>query len=238
MGVAEHLGVQAPEGDLLVAARARWTTWQRSSPLLGVCEDLLQVPAWTRQTAPGEVNGVLLALGELGAADGGEDPVASAALAWLLLPGAVGIARALAPLSERIDELMAAQLWICVRTVSWRRRVRVASTVLMNTRREVLRDLGVSGPCRAVEVLTDGIDMLARPVTGAQDNGSFALDRVHDLLAETNDAGVVTRAGDVAGGQGDLAATADVLHRQGAVLGGVQDGPPVTVFHPVGRCGP
>ncbi len=43
--------------------------------------------------------------------------------------------------------------------------------------------------------------------------------------------------GDVVGRQGDLAAGAGVLHDQGPGAARVQHGPPVTVLHPVGRCG-
>ena len=43
---------------------------------------------------------------------------------------------------ERIDELVASQLWIEVRTFPWRRLRKVAANILMNTRVGVLREVG------------------------------------------------------------------------------------------------
>ena len=65
------------------------------------------------------------------------------ALAWLLVPGACLLANRLATLSPVIDELVAAQLWIEVRTFGPGGGRRVAATILRNTRKGVLRELGV-----------------------------------------------------------------------------------------------
>jgi hypothetical protein len=43
---------------------------------------------------------------------------------------------------ERIDELVASQLWIEIRTFKWRRLRKVAANVLINTRVGVLREVG------------------------------------------------------------------------------------------------
>ena len=43
---------------------------------------------------------------------------------------------------ERIDELVASQLWIEVRTFKWRRLRKVAANILINTRVGVLREVG------------------------------------------------------------------------------------------------
>lgn len=155
MSVATQLGLEQPDGDLLGLACARWPGWIQSHPVLDVCPDLPALPALLRQMQPEQVNDVLLQLAQLGAVDGGDDSAATGALLWLLLPGAIGVAHDLAPLSQRVDELVAAQLWICARTVSWRKGVRVASTVLRNTRREVLADLGLRAGARRVEIPMD-----------------------------------------------------------------------------------
>lgn len=202
VSLATQLGLEQPHEDLLVSACARWEEWQQTYPVLGVCEDLLGLREWVRRAAPDETNEVLLALAELGATDGGDDPAATAALLWLLIPGAVGVAHALMPLSERIDELVAAQLWICARTVSWRKGVSVAATVLMNTRREVMTDLGLSMDPRAAraefpsadpELLT-GPGFSGHPVGTCVPRSTAAADfeLLHGLLEDATGAGVVS----------------------------------------------
>lgn len=202
MSLATQLGLEEPHGELLVSARARWQEWQRIQPALAVCDDLLALPQWIKQATPEESNEVLLALAEQGAADGGDDPAATGALLWLLLPGAVGIAQTLMPLSERIDELVAAQLWLCARTVSWAKRVRVAATVLMNTRREVMTDLGLSTDVRAGRAEVPSADpeqfialgVRVRLVGTCEPQGAVAaahIDALHALLEDATGAGVV-----------------------------------------------
>jgi hypothetical protein len=68
---------------------------------------------------------------------------AAGVLAWVLLPGACSVARRLRSLSLRIDELVAAQLWIEVRSFPWQRLWKVAANILGNLRVAVLLDCGV-----------------------------------------------------------------------------------------------
>lgn len=202
MSLAKQLGLERPSADLLVRAGDRWQGWQRTHPVLAVSENLQGLREWVRNAGPEEANEVLLALAELAAVDGGDDRAAAAGLSWLLLPGAVGVARALAGLSDHIDELVAAQLWICVRTVSWRKRIWVAATVLMNTRREVITDLGLSMDPRAgrAELPVPDPALLIRPGSAAQQIGAdgrhcaalVAGELLHGLLEDAARAGVVT----------------------------------------------
>ncbi|MCE0485483.1 hypothetical protein [Ornithinimicrobium sediminis] len=194
--------MEQPQGDLLVSACAKWGQWQQTHPVLGVCDELMGLREWIKRSGPGEANEVLLALAELGATDGGDDPAATAALLWLLLPGAVGIAQALMSAHPHIDELVAGQLWICARTVSWRKGVWVAATVLLNTRREVMSDLGLSMDPRAdgaefpsadPELLT-GPGLSGHPVGGCgpQTVAAAEADLLHGLLEDARGAGVVS----------------------------------------------
>lgn len=194
MSVAAQLGLEAPEGDLWMSAQERWALWQQAHPVLDVGEDLHDLREWVRRADPAEANLVLLTLAELGAQDGGDDPAATGALLWLLLPGAAGIARALSRLSERIDELVAAQLWICARTVSWRKHVRVAATVLMNTRREVLTDLGVSASAPVREMPFDDVQAALRTRHDPREPsfGTGGCDLLYDLLEEAADDALVS----------------------------------------------
>jgi hypothetical protein len=50
--------------------------------------------------------------------------------------------------SARIDEVVAAQLWLEIRTFRWRGRSRVAANILMNARAGVLRECGVHSQLR------------------------------------------------------------------------------------------
>jgi hypothetical protein len=58
------------------------------------------------------------------------------------MPGACTLANRLRTLDWHIDETVAAQLWVEVRTFPWRRLRKVAANVLMNTQAGVLRDCG------------------------------------------------------------------------------------------------
>ena len=93
----------------------------------------------------------------LAAPDGGDDPAAAAALAYALLPGACRVAAQLGmlrsawrasrwctvvPGAENPDTLVAAQLWLEVRSFPWRRLSHVAANILMNTRAAVLHEYG------------------------------------------------------------------------------------------------
>ena len=62
---------------------------------LAVVEDLLDLPAWTRQAAARERNGVLARLAKLAV----DDYDAATALVWLLIPGATRLANSLRDLS-------------------------------------------------------------------------------------------------------------------------------------------
>ena len=86
---------------------------------------------------------MLWELARLASPSGGDDVAAAGALAWLLLPGACATAHRLRSLTPRIDEVVAAQLWLEVREFAWQRLGKVAANIVMNVRRGVLRELGV-----------------------------------------------------------------------------------------------
>lgn len=151
MSVATHLGLSDPDLDLLAEARTRWPTWCRQTPALGVVADLTDLPAWTVRADQADTDVVLHALATRASPTGGDDVAAAGALAWVLLPGACLVARRLRSLTHRIDEVVAAQLWLEVRSFRWECRRKVAANILMNTRRGVLRDLGVGEHLREVD---------------------------------------------------------------------------------------
>lgn len=116
MCVESALGVNAEIAMEIV--RRRWPDWVKTRPSL-VELDPLQARRWLRGTSP-KACAARYDLAVLAAADGGDDFDAASVLAWAMLPAACRVARGLADLDERIDELVAAQLWIEVRTYNWR----------------------------------------------------------------------------------------------------------------------
>lgn len=143
MSVPTQLGLSDPNQELLGRARQQWSDWCQHHPTLAVVEDLLDLPAWLRQAEQALADDVLHTLARIGSPRGGDDVVAAGALAWLLLPGVCLVAHRLRSLTNRIDEVVAAQLWLEIRGFPWERQRKVAANIVMNTRRGVLRDLGV-----------------------------------------------------------------------------------------------
>ncbi|MBZ5733556.1 hypothetical protein K8Z61_03520 [Nocardioides sp. TRM66260-LWL] len=160
MSVGDQLGLD-DNSELLDQARQKWPAWVAADPRLGVVEKFDELRAWLPSVDSSASDEVLLALAMLAAPDGGDDIAAAAALAKCLLPGACRLAGWLSTLPprevfrdsqpvaagswsavERIDELVASQLWIEVRTFKWRRLRKVAANILINTRVGVLREVG------------------------------------------------------------------------------------------------
>lgn len=141
MSVESALGLA--QSGLLDEARDKWESWARSHPVLGVVPGPEEFRAWARCQRPAVSDEPLVALAELAATDGGDDRAAAAVLAWTLLPAATRVAAGLHRMTTRSDELVAAQLWVEVRTFSWRRRRKVAANIKCDTRAGVLRELMV-----------------------------------------------------------------------------------------------
>ena len=145
------------DSELLEQGRQRWDAWVEMDARLDVSKSLDDFVDYVSCASTAEADRCLLALAMLAAPDGGDDVAAAAVLATALLPGAVILASRLTCLlarrrwyptgtadrglvSERVDEKVAAQLWIEVRSFPWRRLTRVGGNILMNTRARVLCD--------------------------------------------------------------------------------------------------
>lgn len=138
---ATRRGIQQ-DGDLLARACRWWPVWRGADPALGA-PVVWDLPRWLRAAGPAAADAALQVLAELACPDGGDDLAATAVLAWVMVPGASRLAFRLHGLTPRIDEVVAAHLWVQARTIGNRRRPRVAANILWTTRREVLADLGV-----------------------------------------------------------------------------------------------
>lgn len=143
MSVATMLGVDNVEAPAMVAACESWFRWGSLEPSLTAVDDMLDLPIWTRSAPHEDKDAALRSLSKLGSSEGGNDPNATTALTWALVPGAATIAHRLSDLAPNIDELVASHLWTSTRTFEWDRRRSTAASILRDTRRGVLRELGV-----------------------------------------------------------------------------------------------
>lgn len=142
MSVATQLGLD-PASTALVELEQHWASWVDQFPPLARAGDLRSFRGWLAAVEPAEADEVLHTLATLGSSSGGDDLAAASVLAWALLPGACAVAHRLHALSPHIDELVAAQLWLEVRSFPWHRLRKVAANILTNTRSGVLRECGV-----------------------------------------------------------------------------------------------
>ena len=142
MSVQTQLGLHDEGNGLLAHAGQNWASWADRFPCLWGIGGVASLRAWLRAAVPAEADEVLHVLVSLASPSGGDDASAAAMVAWALLPGASVLAQRLRTLSPRIDEVVAAQLWIEIRTFPWRRLHKVAANILANTRTGVLRECG------------------------------------------------------------------------------------------------
>jgi hypothetical protein len=151
VSLATQLGLQGEEKALLVRAKQDWTLWAARFPCLAVVGGVGSLRDWLRAAEPAAADDVLHALVTLASPSGPDDASAAAVVAWALLPGASVLAQRLRTLSPRIDEVVAAQLWIEIRTFPWQRLRKVAANILANTRTGVLRECGVDSQVARVD---------------------------------------------------------------------------------------
>lgn len=188
MNVTEMLGLHAERMESLVAMN--WESWVALEPRLGLVDDPARLDSWRRKAAPETANTVLLGLARLAAFDGADDTDAALVLAWLLMPSALRVRGRLWALSERIDEVVAAQLWVEVRSLPWRRPHWVAAKVATRLREGVLRDCGAptqAQPQRLGLVPLGPVDPANRPVEDDDPSAELA-----ELLAWACDADVIS----------------------------------------------
>lgn len=198
MSVATHLGLDEPDSEVLALAGQRWPGWQITHPELRVVDELADLPTWLRAADWSDADRVLLALAQLSAPDGGDDVAATGALAWVLLPGASLLAFRLARLSPRIDEILAAQLWVEARTFPWKRGHKVAANILMNTRKGVIRDLGHGELSDRTIPFPPTAEVWTETAHDGYGAGTTPEDALQDILD------VATSRGALTGADGDL----------------------------------
>jgi hypothetical protein len=142
VSVEKQLGLHDEGNGLLAHAGQNWASWKDRFPCLSGIGGAGSLRGWLRAAVPAEADEVLHALVTLASPSGGDEASAASMVAWALLPRASVLAHRLRTLSPRIDQIVAAQLWIEIRTFPWQRLRKVAANVLANTRTGVPRDCG------------------------------------------------------------------------------------------------
>lgn len=168
------------EDQLVSVAAQRWLAWCHTEPRLAVCQ-AAQLPQWRGQASPEQVNELLRGLARLAAFDGGDDPDAARLLAWLVLPAVLRVRRELRSLPGEVDAIMAAQLWLEVRSLPWQRPFWVAAKIASRVRDATFAECGVVTPRRrhiAVVSVGEGMDNLPSPVTVEPDDPAVLLSEV------------------------------------------------------------
>ena len=151
MSVQTQLGLHDEGNGLLAHAGQDWASWAGRFPCLLGIGGVGSLRAWLRAAEPAAADEVLHTLVTLASPSGGDDASAAAMVAWALLPGASVLAHRLRTVSPRIDEIVAAQLWIEIRTFPWQRLRKVAANILANTRIGVLRECGAHSQIERVD---------------------------------------------------------------------------------------
>lgn len=200
MSVARMLGVDDAESPMMREARRRWTSWADHEPDLRQVGHLLDLPGWTRKADQRSKDEVLRTLAKLGSPSGGDDEAAVTALVWAMVPGAIRLSLRLSDLSPDVDGLVAAHLWIAARTFDWQRRGSVAGSIVRETRRAVLAELGVGEAGRrqdrawsqttCLSPASPAWSVLDREVTAGED--SDASDELDQVLADARTCGGVS----------------------------------------------
>lgn len=145
-GIANLLGI-GESSELLRDATRRWSTWAEQYPVLAEATDaasFFELRVGSQLDAPDTQAG-LHALATLGAVDGGNDTAAAAALALQLIPGMITLAQQLQRGigSQYVDQVIASQLWLEIRSFPWHRLEKVSGNIYMNVRHHVLAELEV-----------------------------------------------------------------------------------------------
>ena len=145
MSVETALGISSEMANRIVEERwAGWSDGLSAAPQLRVEE----VPGWLRTARFEESNEALRLLAREGSETGGNDIEAATLLAWVLLPAACRVAFEVSALArdDTVDQVVASQLWLEIRTFRWRTSAMVVGTLRRNLRKHVLAELGFTEP--------------------------------------------------------------------------------------------
>ena len=204
MSPTDSLGVSWPAlANRVEPALTRWAATEAALAGIDTLDELAMIVH--RGSDATRTDELLGALVRLAAINGGNNEDAALLVAHLLANGTHKLALQLRDLSGDIDDLLAGQLWLQIRTFPWQRRTRAyAKSLLLDTRLAVLAELrpyrtrtglnpvllvdpvatpASDGPCPA--------DLLDRPHLDGQDRDESSL---VDVLDWAQRSGVVDAA--------------------------------------------
>jgi len=186
MSVQSELGLGVNLDAHIVEA---WPCWAARQPALARVEDPRRLREWLRDADPAAADDVVYGIAWWASTEGGHDRNAALVLAWLLVPGAAFLARKLWTLTDEIDHMVAAELWLLVCTFPLQRR-KVIKNVMWDLRVNVL------AACEAPATVARR-DPLWRSVVASLDSDlAAALPDVRDPSAWEELAGVLEWACD------------------------------------------
>jgi hypothetical protein len=187
-------------------ARGTLTCWGAGEPALTGIATLDDLAAIVHDRGdPARADEVIGALVRFAAVDGGDNEEAALLVAHLLANGSRKLALQLRDLSSDIDDLVAGELWLQIRTFPWLRRTRAfAKSLLLDTRSAVLAELRPYRTRQGFDpvVLVDPTNTTASGRQGKADllDGSFTHEydrdewRLLDVLEWAKRSGVVDKS--------------------------------------------
>jgi hypothetical protein len=162
-----------------------WPRWCAQQPNLCVVAEPALLDAWLRAADPAAADQVLQALVQLAARDGGDDEAAATVMAWVMLPAAARVAGRLAYLDPDIDFHVAAQLWLEIRSFTWRTTTHVASNLAHRVRKAVTAEL-IALPVVDADALAQHLE----PADGMAEDD--AVDELIEVLEAAVSAGTIS----------------------------------------------
>lgn len=211
MCIQRALSLEA-EGATLKRLEALWPVWAEADPRLAVTsfEGLRE---FEYSGDPDQKRALRLALAGKAAVAGEDDTDAAAALAWLLLPGVIAIARRLhdwvaktCPTwgrdTEELDALVASELWVAIREFPVDRLENVRGNVLARTKYACRLQLGdrqqlqrLNSSWSRIYILGDGHDLEDTLGEIPDEEEPFEVtERVHATFRAALDRGLIETA--------------------------------------------
>ena len=141
MSVAMQLGF-TPDGPVPVD-NVKWNAWCAAHPCLERFAGVEEMWRVVQESPIEQADKWLWVWAQLAAEDGGNDLDAASWLAWALVAGASAMGPRMRGIAN-LDQLVAAALWVEVRTYPWRTRHHVAGNVMFGVRARVFAEVGRS----------------------------------------------------------------------------------------------
>lgn len=207
MTIEQALGLE-PDSPTIHRLETLWTDWAQADPRIAVStfEDLRE---FQRVGDRDQLRALIGALAGMATIDGDDDPDAATALAFLLIPGAVMVACGLRDWakhartawgreSERLDALVAGELWRIIREFPAPRLENVVGNVLARTKYACRLQLGDHEQLRRAHstwsetiLIEDAHTMEHLLYLDLEDDASPTTRRVREVVEDAIEAGLI-----------------------------------------------